>query len=134
MRPDQPRSAGQPPAPVRAAGGVPWPLLLPVLSGDGREPGADAAAGPDAFGASGLWQSQADGAVAPGRFEPQSQAGGAVVAADGDRGDLRQAEVEPAGVWTSDLPVSIKGFGRDGTGPGLVFRHYVCAYGNWFYV
>jgi transposase InsO family protein len=95
MRPDQPRSAGQPPAPVRTAGGVPWPLLLPVLSGDGGEPGADAAAGRVASGASGLWQPQAEGAVAAGRPLDQSQAGGAPAEGHGDRGHLRQAEVEP---------------------------------------
>jgi len=133
-RTDQPRSTGQRPPAVRAAGSVPRQLLLPMLPGDGGEPGADAAVGPAAFGSSGLWQSQADRAAAPGRLDPQSQAGGAAAAVDGDRGDLRQAEVEPARVWTSDLPVSVKGFGSDGTGSGLVFRHYVCAYGDWVYV
>src|SRR5208282_5035793 len=131
---DQSRSTDQRPAAMRVVGGLPRQLLLPVLPGDGGEPGPDAAVGPDAFGSSGLRQSQADRAVASGRLEHQSQAGGAAVAADGDRGDLRQAEVEPAGVWTSDLPVSVKGFGSDGAGSGLVFGHYVCAYGEWVYV
>src|SRR5580658_10647290 len=121
MRADQPRSAGQRPAPVRTAGGVPWQLLLPVLSGDGGEPGADAAVGPTAFGASGLWQPQAHGAVAPGRPLDQSQAGRAAAAGHGDRGYLRQTKVEPAGVGTSDLPVSVEGFGGHGARSGLVF-------------
>ncbi len=128
------RSAAQRAAPVRAAGGVPWQLLLPVLSGDRGEPGADAAVGPDAFGPPGLWQPQTDRAVAPGGFDHQSQTGGAAAAVDGDRGDLRQAQDESAGDGAPDLSVSVTQFGSDGTGSGLVFGHYVCAYGNWVYV
>src|SRR5580698_3164116 len=107
MRPDQPGSAGQRPAPVRTAGGVPWQLLLPVLSGDGGEPGADAAVGRTAFGASGLWQSQAHGAVAPGRPLDQSQAGRAAAAGHGERRNISQTEVEPAGVGKRNVPIYI---------------------------
>src|ERR1017187_1211888 len=115
-RTDQSRSAGQPAASVRAAGSVPGQLLLPVLPGERRKPGADAAPGRDALGASGLWQSQVDGALAPGRIGNQSQAGGAVAAVDGDRGDLRQAPDQCAGAGPSDLSVSVARFGGDRTG------------------
>src|SRR5271157_5782133 len=133
MRTDRPRSAGQPPAPVRAAGGVPWQLLLPMLSGDGGEPGADAALGPDASGASGLWEPQVNGALAPGRFVDQPQAGGAATALDGNRGDLCQATDESAGARPPDLSVSVARFGGDRAGSGLVFGHHLCAYGHGVY-
>ena len=133
-RVNQQRRALEPAAAVRPAGGLSGQLLLRAVSGDGGEPGVDAALGPVALGTSGLWQPQADGAVAPGRLLDQSQAGGAAVAGHGDRGHLRQAKVEPAGVWASDLPVSVKGFGGDGAGSGVVFGHYVCAYGQRVYV
>src|SRR5208282_2393128 len=101
-RTDQPRSAGQRPASVRAAGTVPEQLLLPMRPGDGGEPGVDAAPGRTALGTSGLWQSQADGALAPSGFGNQSQAGGAVAALDGNRGDLHQATDESAGAGPPD--------------------------------
>src|SRR5208283_3076345 len=110
-RTDQPRSAGQPPASVRAAGSMPRQLLLPVLPGDGGEPGADAAIGRTAFAAPGVWQSQAEGAVASGGDGHQSQAGGAIAAVDGDRGDLRQTQDESAGGGPSDLSISVARFG-----------------------
>ena len=108
--------------------------LLPVCSGDGGEPGVDAAVGRAAPGASGLWQSQADGAVGPGGSGGQSQARGAAAAADGDRGDLRQAADQPAGTWPPDLSVSVARFGGDGTGSSLVFGHHVCADGHGVHV
>src|ERR1035441_3047323 len=108
-RTDQPRSEDQPPEAMRVAGSVPGQLLLPVLPGDGGESGADAADGRDAFAASGVWQSQAGGAAAPGRFGHQPQAGGAAAAVDGDRGDLRQAPDQPARVGAPDLSVSGSG-------------------------
>ena len=133
-RTDQSRSPGQRSAPVPAVGSLPRQLLLPVLPGDGGEPGVDAAAGPDALGASGLWESQADGALAPGGSGHQSQASGEAAARDGNRGDLRQATDESAGGGPPDLSVSVAGFGSDGTGSGLVFGHHVCAYGDGVYV
>src|SRR5580658_2690672 len=112
-RTHRPRPAGQCAAPMRAAGLVPEQLLLPVLPGDGGEPGPDAAAGRTSLGASGLWQPQVDGAFAPGRLDHQSQAGGAVTAPDGDRSDLRQTQDESAGAGSSDLSVSVARFGSN---------------------
>ena len=133
-RVNQQRRALEPAAAVRPAGGLPGQLLLRAVSGDGGKPGVDAALGRVAPGTSGLWQPQADGVVAPGRQLDQSQAGGAAVAGHGDRGDLCQTEVERTGVWTPNLPVSVKGFGGDGPGSGVVFGHHVCAYGQRVYV
>ncbi len=121
-------------AAVRPAGGLPRQLLLRGVSGDGGELGLDAALGRAAFRASGLRQPQADGAVAAGRPWDQSQASRAVVAGHGDRGDLRQTEVEPGRVWASNLPLSVKGFGSNGPGSSVVFGHNVCAYGQRVYV
>ena len=45
-----------------------------------------------------------------------------------------KTEIEPAGVGTSDLPVSVEGFGRDGSGSSVVRGHNVCAYGQRVYV
>ena len=67
-----PDPEGQCAASVRTAGALPQRLLLPVCSGDGGEPGVDAAVGRPAPGASGLWQSQADGVVAPAGVGRQS--------------------------------------------------------------
>ena len=53
-RAGQPGSESQRAASVRVAGVVPQPLLLPVPTGDGGEPGTDAAVGRVASGASGL--------------------------------------------------------------------------------
>ena len=133
-RTDQSGSASQCAASVRVVGPVPEQLLLPVLSGDGGEPGADAAVGRAALGASGLRQPQAGGELAPGGFGHQSQAGGSTAALDGDRGDLRPAPDQSAGVGPPDLSVSVAGFGGDGAGSGLVFGHHVCAYGHGVYV
>src|ERR1035438_1346407 len=133
-RAGQPGSESQPAASVRTAGALPQQLLLPVRSGDGGEPGTDAAVGRAAPGASGLWQSQADGAFAPGGFGRQSQARGAAAAFDGDRGDLRQAPDQSAGTWPPNLSVSVAGFGGDGAGSGLVFGHHLCADGHGIHV
>ena len=129
-----PRPAGQRAAPVRAAGLVPEQLLLPVLPGGGGEPGPDATVGPVASGPSGLWQSQVDGASAPGGFEHQSQADGAVAAPDGDRSDLRQTQDESAGAGPSDLSISVARFGSDRARSGLVFGHHLCADGGGVHV
>ena len=88
-RVDRPRPASQCAASVRAAGTVPGQLLLPMRSGDGGEPGADAAAGRVASGASGLRQPQTGRLLVARRVGRQSQAGGEVAATDGHRGDLR---------------------------------------------
>src|SRR5277367_3746884 len=133
-RTDRSRPAGQRATPVRVAGAEPQPLLLPVLPGDGGEPGTDASVGRTALGASGLWQPQADGTLAAGGFGRQSQARGATAAFDGDRGNLRQAADQLAGAGPSDLSVSVARFGRDGTGSSLVFGHPLCADGHGVYV
>jgi hypothetical protein len=115
-RTDRSRSASQRAASVRVVGPVPRHLLLPVRFGDGREPGAHAAVGRVAPGASGLRQPQADGKLAPRRFGHQSQAGGPVAASEGDRGDLRQAQDESAGAGAPDLSVSVAGGWRPDAG------------------
>jgi len=133
-RTGQPGSESQRAASVPTAGALPQRLLLPVRSGDGGESGADAAVGRAASGASGLWQPQADGAVAPGGVGGQSQARGATAAVDGDRGDLRQAANQSAGTWAPNLSVSVARFGGDGAGSSLVFGHHVCADGHRLHV
>ena len=133
-RTGQPGSESQRAASVRAAGAVPQQLLLPVCSGNGGEPGADAAVGRVASGASGVWQPQAGGAVAPGGLGRQSQARGPVAALDGDRGDLRQAADQPAGAWPPNLSVPVAGFGGDWAGSSLVLGYYVCADGHGLHV
>jgi len=130
----QPGSESQRAASVRTAGAVPQQLLLPVPTGDGGEPGADAAVGRVASGASGLWQPQVDGAVGPGGFGGESQARGAAAAVDGDRGDLCQATDRPAGSWPPNLSASVARFGGDGAGSSLVFGHHVCADGHGLHV
>jgi hypothetical protein len=121
-------------APVRIIGTVPQQLLLPMRARDGGEPGVDAAVGRVALGASGLWQPQAEGAVAPGGFEGQPQARGTVAAFDGDRGHLGQATDQPARTGPSNLSVSVARFGGDRAGSSLVFGYHVCADGHGVHV
>lgn len=130
----QSRFPSQRAASVRVVGAEPQQLLLPVCSGDGGESVPDAAVGRVAFEASGLWEPQADGAVAPGGIGGQPQAGGAVAGFDGDRDDLRQAPDEPAGARSPDLSVPVAGFGSHWARSSLAQRYHICADGNGFHV
>jgi len=129
-RTGQSGSESQRAASVPTAGTLPQQLLLPVCSGDGGKPGADAAVGRAASGSSGLWQPQTDRAVAPRGFGCQPQARGAAAAVDGDRGHLRQAADQLAGTRPPNLSVSVARFGGDGAGSSVVFGHHLCADGH----
>jgi hypothetical protein len=109
-------------------------LLLPAVPGERGEPGANAAIGRAAFGASGLWPSAADGAAATGGANGQPQAARAAVAGDGPGSVVSSALVEPGGRRTRHLSVSAEGLGGHRTGSGVVRGHYLCGDGQRIYV
>jgi hypothetical protein len=115
---------------VPAAEGGALDALLPALAGKRGRSAPDALAGRTVSQDPVLWVPAHGGGDAARRFGGESQAGEALDAGDGDRGDLPKAQYQSRTSGAQGVPLPAAGPTHRPAEPGVVRRHNLCANGE----
>src|SRR6202051_3226838 len=117
---------------MRTAGREPVRPVLRAVGRKRRKPGVDAVAGRTVHTDTILREPENGGVAGRAGIQCEPEAGIATDGTDGNRGGLSEAEAQPAGRRSQDLPVPAE---RGGSGPrqsGVERRHYVYKNGTGF--